>query len=105
MNLIAEVARLKELAVRAKKVERIDVEKNIRSVDSEYAVKSYLASFAMIDALGEIRAGDVGRIERIQSMLRGWIADHPLAQFEAELEMLDRYRDIAKKMEANHEPL
>ena len=97
-NLIAKVSELRELAIRAKKVERINEEKNTRSVDTEYAVKSYLASFDMLDVLSGFQAGDVNEIDyAIQELTRIFGPDNVAET----IEVLHRYADLAHLMEGS----
>lgn len=105
-NLINEVARLKELAIRAKKVERINEEKNIRSVDTEYAVKSYLASFDMLAVLSGFQKGDARRFDSFFRDCMCPDSEHPpeccmCSENTNEFcDLLRRYRGMAQAMEA-----
>jgi hypothetical protein len=98
-NLIDEVARLKELTGRRQAIlvrqhdtrtpnyaliERLDIERDLLNAIS-----------ALLDALGEVRAGDA---DILYWMLTG-IGDDPTQ--EEINDVLHRYRDIARKMEAN----
>ena len=99
-NLIAKVSELRELAIRAKKVERINEEKNTRSVDTEYAVKSYLASFDMLDVLSGFQAGDAEILETLIDYLE---SNHGGTEYEdAELPVMRRYANLARLMEDDH---
>jgi hypothetical protein len=74
----------------------INEEKNIRSVDTEYAVKSYLASFDMLAVLSGFQAGDMQLIDvAIEEFSR--YGDDESRRVRG---LLRRYRDMAQSMEA-----
>jgi hypothetical protein len=99
MNLIAKVAELKELEKKASAESLPGPQAN----GARFCLEIRNAGPAMLAVLGQFREGDAGKIDRIGSMLRGWIDGHPLAQFSDEEEMLNRLQEAARLMEAECE--
>ena len=95
MTRFDEVARLRDTAIRAKKVER-KKEGNVLSVDAEYAIESYRSSFWLLEVAGCFQPGDAERIARIakDDLLEGCCS-----QCDADVDMMHRLQKAAKIME------
>lgn len=98
-NLIDEVARLNGMAGRRRAI--ITRQKDPRFQNHaliekiEIDIEVLHAAPALLDVLGEIRAGDA---EKMEYCIR-WLETTNINR--TCIDMLHRYRDIAKKMEAN----
>jgi hypothetical protein len=112
MSLIDEVARLKDLGAKATPGECIAIEDDDRSgdflliqnkehwawkdgsnsPDAKYIAALRNAAPKLLDVLGDFRAGDAAEIDWIIKNYGCTLRDH--------IDVLHRYRDIARKMEA-----